>query len=138
MDFTQSDRYEESVSIIKKNMAPYYKELNLVWDDEAKLSRYKECSLWVIKIKNTEVGFYMAYENEGMFYIAELHIDSNYRNKGYGAEALSKIREIAAEIGYEEIRVGAFKNSGALKLYEKFGFRKENETEYTHELVATT
>lgn len=138
MEFLKSEDYEESVEVIKQNMASYYEDLNLVWDDEKKLDRYKECSLWGISVSNDVVGFFMVYETTDTFYLAELHIDSSFRNNGYGTEALRKIRMKAAESGYSEIRVGAFKGSLALNLYENFGFKREKKTDYTHELVAAT
>ena len=80
---------------------------------------------------------FMIYENDSTFYLAELHIELRFRNRGFGSKAIAKIKKMAAQQSYSSIRVGAFKNSSALRLYESNGFLREKETEYTHELVAT-
>ena len=138
MKFSKSTNYEEAVKIIKSNMASDYKKLGLDWDDDSKLTQYKKCVLRDILLEDEILGFFMVYENAGVYYLAELHIDDRFRNRGFGTKALAKIKAVASEEGYSEVRVGAFKDSSALKLYEKNGFNREKETEYTHELVATT
>ncbi len=79
----------------------------------------------------------MIYENDSTFYLAELHIELRFRNRGFGSKAIAKIKKMAAQQSYSSIRVGAFKDNSALRLYESNGFLREKETEYTHELVAT-
>ena len=118
-------------------MIPYYEKNDLIWDDQKKLKRYKECTLWKILEENV-IGFFMVYENDDIFYLAELHINPEFRNQGYGAKALSKIKDMAASLGYAEIRVGVFKNSPAYQLYTRSGFALEKNTTYTYELVAKT
>ena len=138
MKFLKANNYQLAVKKIKKSMATYYDNLNLHWDDEKKLNRYKECSLWNITVMNEQVGFYMIYYKDKNIYLAELHIDEEYRNRGYGGEALNKIKEKSSAEGYAQIRVGAFKNSPAKDLYMRSGFSLEKETQYTYELVSNT
>jgi ribosomal protein S18 acetylase RimI-like enzyme len=138
MEFSQSNNYELAVSSIKEAMALDYKKLGLEWDDAKKLTQYQKCSLWNISVNGEIVGFYMVYEHSGVFYLAELHIDSAHRGKGLGTEALGKIKSVALKQGYSEVRVGAFKEGKALNLYERNGFVREKETELTYELVANT
>ncbi|WP_396586771.1 GNAT family N-acetyltransferase [Bermanella sp. R86510] len=138
MEFLHSENYEEAVSSIKEAMAFDYKELGLEWDDAKKLAQYKKCSLWNIAVNGELIGFYMIYEYSGVFYLAELHIDSIHRGKGFGTEALRRIKSVASNQGYSKVRVGAFKEGKALSLYERNGFVREKETDLTYELVANT
>lgn len=126
MEFIQENNYEEAVEVIKSQMIPYYRDLGLEWDDKKKLNRYKECSLWKIRVEE-EIGFFMVYEDERGIYLAELHIKPEKRGQGFGLETLAKIKDMAADLGYSEIRVGAFKNSPAYRLYLRAGFKLEKE-----------
>lgn len=138
MEFLKSENYKEAVSSIKEAMAFDYEKLGLEWDDAKKLVQYQKCSLWNISVEGEVVGFYMVYEPSGVYYLAELHISSCYRGKGLGTKALRKIKSEASRKGYSEVRVGAFKEGKALKLYERNGFVREKESELTYELVANT
>ncbi|MFM2486960.1 GNAT family N-acetyltransferase [Celerinatantimonas yamalensis] len=138
MEFVKSENFEGAISAIKEAMAFDYEKLGLEWDDAKKLVQYQKCSLWNISVEGEVVGFNMVYEHSGVFYLAELHIGSCYRGKGFGTEALRKIKSVASMQGYSEVRVGAFKEGRALKLYERNGFVREKETELTYELVANT
>lgn len=138
MEFLRSKNYEGAVSSVKEAMALDYEELGLEWDDAKKLAQYQKCSLWNISVNGENVGFYMVYEASGVFYLAELHIDSVYRGKGFGTEASRRIKSVALRQGYSVVRVGAFKEGKALSLYERNGFVRERETDFTYELVANT
>lgn len=137
MEFVESDKYEEAVHEIKSQMIEYYIENDLYWDDEAKLKSYKDCTLWKI-IDSEEIGFIMMHDNNGDFYIAELHISSQYRNKGFGSKAIMKAREFAAALGFEDIRIRAMKSSPAYNLYLRSGFTMEKELPFTYQLVSKT
>ena len=76
-------------------MIEYYIENDLSQDDEAKLKIYKNCKLWK-KMNSEEIGFIMMHDNNGDFYSAELHICSQYRNKGFGSKAIKTAREFGA------------------------------------------
>jgi ribosomal protein S18 acetylase RimI-like enzyme len=136
MEFVESQEYEKSVGIIKSEMSSYYSDLDLAWDDEKKLEFYCACFLWAIRDDET-VGFAMTREEGPHFYLAELHIEGSRRNKGYGAKSIQLASEIAASLGYKEIRIRVFKNNPAHKLYLRSGFTLEKELPYTYQLKAS-
>lgn len=129
-----SKNFEACVRKIKQEMLPYYKQYQLEWDDESKLERYKEFELWSV-CHDTDVGFLMHYEKDALFYIAELFIEPKFRNKGFGGAAIKKVKEMAAQRGFSEIRIGVFKNSPAFALYKRVAFELEEEGPYTYQLV---
>lgn len=57
-------------------------------------------------------------------YIADLGVDENVRGRGLGSSLLQHIIHLAQQWGADdvELQVSEF-NEGAIKLYEKFGFR---------------
>ena len=137
MDFVKSDNYEESVNTIKEEMISYYNDLNLAWGGDSKLDHYRSCDLWSIR-DDQDVGFAMTCDDKGDFYLAELHIKENQRNKGYGAKSLEIAKGIASKLGYNQIRIRVFKSSPAYDLYLRSGFSLEKELPYTFQLVSST
>lgn len=126
--------YESCVQKIRQEMLPYYQQYQLEWNEESKLQRYKECSLWSV-FQDEQVGFILFYEKDDLFYIAELYIEPKFRKKGFGAAAITQARSIAAERGFNEIRIGVFKNSPAFELYKRLDFELEEEGPYTYQLL---
>jgi len=137
MEFVETQNYETSVQTIKANMLSYYSELNLAWDDKKRLEDYSKCKLWTIRV-GTDIGFAMTLEDGEEFYLSELHIEKGLRNQGYGSQALTLAREMAASMGHKELRIRVIKTSPALKLYQRSGFSLEKELPYTYQLVAPT
>ena len=57
--------------------------------------------------------------------IERIYLLSTYQNKGIGQLMLNKILEIAATLGNDKIWLGVWKkNKGAIRFYERNGFRK--------------
>lgn len=137
MKFLASNDYEEAVRIIKREMAPYYSARNVLWNDEDKLNAYRECKLWSIE-EGVNLGIAMTKVDGDQFYLAELHIDVDHRNKGYGSESLKIVSSLASRKGFEEIRVRVFKENPAYKLYLRSGYSFEKTMPYTDQLVAKT
>lgn len=137
MEFVESQDYEASVKIIKSNMISYYSDLDLTWDDEKKLEAYRKCKLWNIRV-STDIGFAMTLEDGDQFYLAELHIEEALRNQGYGSQALALAKDLAASMGYKELRIRVLKTNPAQNLYLESGFSLEKELPYSYQLVAST
>lgn len=137
MELIESHNHEAATRVIKANMLSYYVDLGLQWNDEKKLEAYRRCRLWNIRA-DSNIGFAMTLEDRDEFYLAEIHIQEAHRNKGYGAQALAMVRDIAARMGHREIRIRVIKTSPALKLYERTGYSIEKELPYTYQLVAQT
>lgn len=129
--------YEEAIRIIKCEMAPYYSARNVLWNDESKRNAYRECELWAIE-EGEILGIAMTKVDEDHFYLAELHIDVDHRNKGYGSKSLQLVGSFAAGKGFKEIRVRVFRENPAYKLYLRSGYSFEKKMPYTDQLVAKT
>ena len=97
-----------------------------------KLKKEDSTKAWIIKYENKPVGLAQLskidYENkttEWGFYIA----DESIRGKGIGSAALYKLMEyVFDEMNFDKMHTKVLENNPtALKLYEKFGFKKERE-----------
>lgn len=87
----------------------------------------------LIYIKDELVGFYNGKDKDNnIFEIGNICVKPEYQNKGIGTTVL---KEILFEHKEQNIRLQVFKiNEKAIKLYEKMGFKKEDETE-THYIM---
>ena len=80
-------------------------------------------SLWVLENNGTIVGYYdlwIIFENAEL---ANIAVDTVYRNQGYGQQLMDHMQQQAANRGCEnislEVRVS---NEAAIRLYEKNDF----------------
>lgn len=87
----------------------------------------------LIYIKDELVGFYNGKDKDNnIFEIGNICVKPEYQNKGIGTAVL---KEILFEHKGQNIRLQVFKiNEKAIKLYEKMGFEKTDETE-THYIM---
>jgi len=61
-------------------------------------------------------------------YLASVAVDDSYRGKGLGTFILRKSLEIARDMGCKKVVLDVdLKNEGALRLYERFGFKIFNK-----------
>ena len=97
-----------------------------------KLQTNDTVKAWIIKYNGKPVGLsslsdidYKNKSTEWGFYIA----DESTRGKGVGSAALYKLMEyVFDEMNFEKMHTKVLDNNPtALKLYEKFGFKKERE-----------
>lgn len=84
---------------------------------------------WITKAiyyKEEIVGFMMYTKNyeENELYLCRFMIDQKYQGKGYGKDALDKLKEIAmSDENIKKITLSTNpKNENGIKIYEKFGF----------------
>ncbi len=96
--------------------------------------------VYIYKIDNEFIGeCNIVFENgeytipKRRIYLSHLIVKKEYRNKGIGSEILKYIIELYKKYGYSEITLGVdCENSGAIHIYEKYGFRiyEDAEDEY--------
>jgi ribosomal protein S18 acetylase RimI-like enzyme len=68
------------------------------------------------------------YQDEPFRILHRLSVDPAYQNRGIGAETMILMEAMAKKEGAGSIRLDAFSsNSGALRLYEKLGYRRVGE-----------
>lgn len=87
----------------------------------------------LIYLKDELVGFYNGKDKDNnTFEIGNICVKPEYQNKGIGTAVL---KEILFEHKEQNIKLQVFKiNENAIKLYEKMGFEKTDETE-THYIM---
>jgi len=121
-DITKNNFYECMKLAVRKDQ-PF------VASNAFSLAESKIFPFWITKVIYSEkqmVGFLMYtndYEN-GELYLCRFMIDAKYQGKGYGREALEKLRNIAMkDKGIKTMKLSTRKdNVNGIRIYEKFGF----------------
>lgn len=91
----------------------------------------KKRIVYIYKIGNEFIGEGNIVFEKGEYtipgkriYLSHLIVKREYRNKGIGSEILKFIIKLYKQYGYSEITLGVdCKNSSAIHIYEKYGFK---------------
>lgn len=118
------------------------KQIDMLWGDVYPFCEVEHDinskDMYVIESKNTIIGSFVLSDfddpdyhnidwtkNKRFIYLNRLVINPNNQGQGYAKEALKYIEKEATNMGYEIIRLTVYEdNIWAIKLYEKFGFKK--------------
>lgn len=127
--------YDLKKEVYKEYVEKTYGE----WNEEnqqklfARFMKENSKNIELIYLKDELVGFYNGKNKDNnTFEIGNICVKPEYQNKGIGTAVL---KEILFEHKEQNIKLQVFKiNEKAIKLYEKMGFEKVNETE-THYIM---
>lgn len=76
------------------------------------------------------------YNQDDEYYISNLAVSEEFRDRGYGVELLEKAEELARKEGYHKLSLAVeFKNSSAKRIYERFGFCQTNQVEFPKKYI---
>ncbi len=107
------------------------------------LQEARQLSLWrpvALSFQGELIGFamYGQFPQEGgRVWLDHFLIDKNFQGKGLGKAAFAALLErLVQEYRCSEIYLSLYsENTAAIRLYEKFGFRPNGETDYNGETV---
>jgi len=95
-----------------------------------------ETTPYLLVADDIEVGFLLLREgdhpsrtHDSYVRLVDLYVDEGHRNRGYGSEAIDRVRSIARERGADYVKVSCeWHNDGARRLYEDNGFTEKQVT----------
>lgn len=121
-----SGDYEQCLQISWQELGSYFEQRNLSWNMDDRLAYF--CTTELFKVyEQDEIGFFMILEQEQRFIVADIHVYSAYRNKGYGSKILQYIKNMALSRGFFRVWLNVFADNPAVRLYERSGFKVETE-----------
>lgn len=131
------ENWKEAVDLSVKDEQSDFIESNALSIAE---SKYVEN--WIVKgiyLEEELIGFtmYGYFDDDKRVWLDRFMIDYKFQGKGYGKKGLLKLIEhIANEFKVKKIYLSIFENNkGALRLYEKIGFKFTGELDYGGEKV---
>jgi ribosomal protein S18 acetylase RimI-like enzyme len=103
------------------------------WDElaeKATFTRYFDFSVYqisVIVLDSIDIGYLKIDRTEGDIFLANMHVHPDYQNRGIGSGIIESLLAEAEEQGVAVSLKVLKVNRAARRLYEKFGFRIEEE-----------
>lgn len=89
--------------------------------------QWKRKEVEIITLDGDDAGWIQyRREPEGIF-VAQVFVDSPYRNRGIGTQVMSRM---IVEAGEQAVTLAVVKINPAVKLYERLGFRTTHEDEH--------
>ena len=97
------------------------------WDEVRHLRHFAQCweggHIYILELQDERVGMLQVFENDDAVEISEIQIQPSHQGKGIGAQLL---RDTIAQAHVRRKRVllsTGLRNLGAVRLYERLGFR---------------
>lgn len=109
------------------NMRSYYAQYS-VESDKAQIEDMTQQLLnWDILMAGKVVGVIrLSFDSEGG-YLRDLQVEQQFQNRGIGAVALAEVERLVRASDARLLRLRVFKSSPAVHLYQRHGFRVNNE-----------
>ncbi|GLX87337.1 hypothetical protein tloyanaT_35900 [Thalassotalea loyana] len=111
-------------------MTEHLSRAGIAMDDQKHLVRideFFEDSL-IIEYKSHAIGLIKLGRFIDRLHIRQLQILPNFQNKGIGEKVINRVVTRAREIN-QPVTLNVLKQNPALRLYQRLGFRVEQETE---------
>jgi GNAT superfamily N-acetyltransferase len=87
---------------------------------------YAPADTWAILLDGVRVGFYTLRRDGGALKLDHLYILPGFQGRGLGAAVLGRVFEQADALGMP-VRVGALRDSGSNRFYQRHGFVQTGE-----------
>ena len=119
----------KSAQITYMNMRSYYERYSVDWNQEKILEQTLDLNNWDILYDGEAIGIIrLAFDGEGC-YLRDLQVSESFQNKGVGAQAIEKSKQLALKSGAKKLKLRVFKISPAFHLYARNGFTVSHEDE---------
>lgn len=81
-------------------------------------------SYYFINLNNQNAGYFGVSDKKDYLFLSKLYLLKEFRGKGLGHKAFSKIVQIAKDLNHNKIRLTVNKyNTNTINAYEKWGFK---------------
>jgi ribosomal protein S18 acetylase RimI-like enzyme len=116
--------YDFVVRLYRDTMQPLLTRLN-AWDESDALSRFKRYfkvrETQIIGFDGKDVGFVQVSETRNQITLAQIHIATQYRDRGIGTHLVQVLLRDAAAKG-KPVLLSVVRGNRARVLYERLGF----------------
>jgi ribosomal protein S18 acetylase RimI-like enzyme len=129
-ELVDSGLAEEIIEFDKKNMQPIFEEAGLAFPEEKRRRGLQSDPTFIIAFDGRAVAGYLEYlrswNNSSYIYVGSVQIEKEYRNSRLILMLLDKFRDLLAGEDFLGFETNVQKvNAAAVKMYQKIGFRME-------------
>ena len=107
------------------------------WDEQAQSKRFEKSyrieSFDIIYQKGLRVGSLYRSTKTQHLHLSLLLIDKPHQNKGLGSSVIGYLKEQCVAEG-KVLTLSVFKNNPATNLYQRLGFKIQNQDEYFYDM----
>lgn len=127
LDIVETQDVRSTAHFTLDNMKPYYDMYGVDWSVDDICEQTKGLSNFELQVHGHRIGVLrLSFENDRC-QLRDIQIRKKYQNKGYGAWAITQVFVIAVERKFNFIELKVFKRSPAHRLYNRVGFKINNE-----------
>ena len=109
------------------NMKPYYQMYGVDWEVEDVYQATQDLCNFDILASGQPIGVLrLSFERE-LCQLRDIQIGAAHQSKGYGAQVISIVKDLARKRHLKSIELKVFQRSPAHKLYRRIGFTIDSE-----------
>ncbi|MCE5983530.1 GNAT family N-acetyltransferase [Pseudomonas sp. LF19] len=115
--------------LTRRAMLPYYREFDLLWQEEAFDQAWEWREQWLISEAQQPLGYFSLSQDRQALFIRELHLLEGFRGRGVGSWVLTQLVDWTRQRQLPLLRLMVFKSNPAQALYLRHGFEAVGEDE---------
>lgn len=120
----------------KQNMAAYFEQFGIEWDERRFVESWVELENWVVLANHVPIGCLRMSPRGSALDIRELQVMPELQNQGAATWAIQQVKSIASSRGYESIGLRVFISNPAQRLYRRLGFKETHRDEKSIHMLA--
>lgn len=133
--FSSTKNLSSAAELTLANMRSYYEQYSVEWDSVQIEKMTRELMNFDILFEGEPVGVIrLSFDDDGC-HLRDLQVDERYQGRGIGSQALAQAEKLAREEKVNTLRLKVFKNSPAVRLYQRTGFNVSSEDERFYYMV---
>lgn len=135
--FSHAKNLASAAELTFTNMRSYYEQYSVEWDSVQIEKMTRELINFDILFEGEPVGVIrLSFDDDGC-HLRDLQVDERYQGRGIGSQALAETERLAREEKANTLRLKVFKNSPAVRLYQRTGFSMSSEDDRFYYMVCS-
>ncbi|WP_153915814.1 GNAT family N-acetyltransferase [Shewanella sp. TC10] len=129
IEIVETQDLKSSAQFTFDNMKSYYEIYGVDWGTEDVYQATKGLSNFDILSNGQRIGVLrLSFERERC-QLRDIQVGAAHQSKGYGAQVISRVKDIAQQRTLNAIELKVFQRSPAHKLYSRNGFTVDSKDE---------
>jgi GNAT superfamily N-acetyltransferase len=129
LEIVETRDLESAAQFTFDNMKPYYEMYGVDWGVEDVYDATKDLLNFDILNNHQRIGVLRLSFDGERCQLRDIQIETVNQNKGYGAQVISMVKNIAQQRNLKFIVLKVFQRSPAHKLYSRIGFKVDGKDE---------